>query len=400
MRDGDALDPATSALPGAARAVLREVLVHGPLERAEVGRRLALSPASLTRLSRPLLDAGLLVEQAGVTRAGAGRPARPLDVRPDARTFVGVKITAHDATAVLTDLRAGVLADARTDLPDRTVDGVVARVAALVREVANDAGDTGDTGDAGDAGGRALAGVGVTVGGRVQDRRVAADAMFLGWTDVPLAAHLEAALGVPVRVENDVVALLVAEQWFGEVRGTGTFALVTIGAGIGYGLVAHGRPVTGPDTVLSPVAHGPLDPAGPPCALGHPGCATALLTTGEVGARVARAHGRPGVVGWAEVLEGARAGDPACAAEVDAAARGLGRLLAWVASTTGAEAVVVSGEGTGLLDVAGARVRAALDADRPPTATPVRLVVEAPDFVMWARGAAAVAIQDVLVGTP
>ncbi|RMI13850.1 MarR family transcriptional regulator, partial [Cellulomonas triticagri] len=99
-------------------------------------------------------------------------------------------------------------------------------------------------------------------------------------------------------------------------------------------------------------------------------------------------------------LAAATAGDTAAVRAVDAAARALGRLLAWVTGATGAGTVVVSGEGSGLLDVAGDTVRTACAADRHPDADPVRLLVEPPDFVMWARGAAAVAIQDVLVGAP
>ncbi|RMI06720.1 ROK family transcriptional regulator, partial [Cellulomonas triticagri] len=282
------LDPATADLPPAARAVLREVLVHGPVERADVGRRLGLSPASLTRLTRPLLDAGLLVEGAGVARTGAGRPARPLDVQPGARKFAGVKITGDDVTAVLTDLRAEVLASAHAPLRDRGVAEVVEQVAVLVRGLSADAGAT-------------LAGVGVSVGGRVRDRDVAVDAPFLGWTEVPLATALHQALGVPVRAENDVVALLVAEQWAGPARDLDTFALVTVGAGVGYGLVVHGRPVTGPDA--APLAHAPLLPDGPPCPDGHRGCATAVLTTGGLRAQVRDADG------YAAVLAAATAGD-------------------------------------------------------------------------------------------
>lgn len=57
--------------------------------------------------------------------------------------------------------------------------------------------------------------------------------------DVPLAEVAAAATGLPVTVDNDVRALTVAERWFG--AGLSDFAVVTVGAGIGCGLVVHGQ---------------------------------------------------------------------------------------------------------------------------------------------------------------
>lgn len=63
--------------------------------------------------------------------------------------------------------------------------------------------------------------------------------------DVPLAEVAAAATGLPVTVDNDVRALTVAERWFGAGAGAGAglsdFAVVTVGAGIGCGLVVHGQ---------------------------------------------------------------------------------------------------------------------------------------------------------------
>ncbi len=60
-----------------ARELAREVLIHGPISRAELGRRLGLSPASLTRLSKPFLDRGWFVEATETLQGATGRPAKP-----------------------------------------------------------------------------------------------------------------------------------------------------------------------------------------------------------------------------------------------------------------------------------------------------------------------------------
>ncbi|NYI60063.1 ROK family transcriptional regulator [Cellulomonas soli] len=369
------------ARPDVAREIAREVLVHGPVERSELGRRLNLSPASLTRLCKPYFDAGLFIERQEVQRATVGRRPRPIDVRVEARTFVGIKLTGDDAIGVLTDLRANVLRTEQMPLRGLSLAGVVDQLEVLVKTLTQ---------------GARVDGVGISLGGRVRDRRVVTQAVFLGWEDVALADALESVLGVPVRVENDVVALMAAEHWFGPARALDSFALVTIGAGVGYALVIRGEIVTSPDVGLAPMGHAPLEPNGPLCERGHRGCATAVLTIPGMCAQVASVRGAP--VTFEEILHDARHGDVVSTSVVQASARALGRLVAWIANATTVTTVVLSGEGNGLFGAAEQTVRDACADDRQPESHPVQFIVEEPDFIMWARGAAAVAIQDVVVG--
>nr|BFF16277.1 hypothetical protein GCM10025699_75800 [Microbacterium flavescens] len=169
------------ALGDSGRELAREVLIHGPIARADLGRRLGLSPASLTRLSKPFLDRGLFVEGPERQDGAIGRPAKPLDVRVDSQRFVGVKLTGEQALGVLTDLRARTLASAVVDLPGHGVEQVVEAVVAVVERLSADRGagaaDAGggaagagagavDVGAGAAGAGDRPAGVGVSVGGR------------------------------------------------------------------------------------------------------------------------------------------------------------------------------------------------------------------------------------------
>ena len=396
------------ALGDSGRELAREVLIHGPIARADLGRRLGLSPASLTRLSKPFLDRGLFVEGPERQDGAIGRPAKPLDVRVDSQRFVGVKLTGEQALGVLTDLRARTLASAVVDLPGHGVEQVVEAVVAVVERLSADRGagaaDAGagaagagagavDVGvGAADAGDRP-AGVGVSVGGKVIGSSVVARAPFLDWRAVDLGALLAERLGLPVVIENDVVALVEAEHWFGLGRGVDNFAVVTTGAGVGYGLVMHGRQVVTADTGLGLGGHFPIDPTGPICLDGHRGCSTAMLSTTSMCASARGGLGRD--VEYDELLALAAEGNPVAAQVVGTAGRSLGHMIAAVANLTMVDTVVLSGEGIGLLDVplAVAEMRAGLAADRDPDASEVRVLVGADDFGAWARGAAAVAIQ-------
>jgi len=367
---------AQSTVSETSRELARAVLIHGPISRADLGRRLGLSPASLTRLSKPFLDRGLFVEGVEDHDGTVGRPARPLDVRVDASRFVGVKLTGDDVCGVLTDLRANELGSARRMLADHTAPHVVAQIGEVVREL---------------GGPRGLAALGVCVGGHVADARVVTRAPFLGWHDVDLATQLEQRLGIPVTIENDVVALTSAEQWFGMVRGIPSFAVLTIGAGVGYGLVVNDQVIVTADSGLGLGGHIPLDPNGPLCPEGHRGCSRAMLTSQSVSAQVSVALGRE--VDYDEVLRLAAEGNRAAASVVTATGRALGRLIAVIANIGMLDTIVLSGEGIGLWALASAEVLAAARADRDLAATPLSIVVDDTGVSSWARGAAAVAIQ-------
>lgn len=365
------------------RGLAREVLIHGPIARSELGRRLGLSAASLTRLSKPFLDRGLFIEAPELLDGAVGRPAKPLDVRVDAQRFFGIKVTGEQALGVATDLRTNVLGSATANLIGRRPEDAVDAIAAIIDELAPQTGSG------------PLTAIGVSIGGKVTGSRMVTRAPFLDWHDVDLAALVERRFGVPAVIENDVVALTEAEHWFGQARGAENFAVITTGAGVGYGLVIHDRQVITPDTGLGLGGHFPIDPTGPLCSTGHRGCSSAMLSIPSMCATAGVGLGHE--IGYEELLDlsiDADAPGHAVAAQVvQASGRALGRLIAAAANLAMVSAVVLSGEGIRLAHVASEAMHEAISADRDADAEPMTVLIDDPDFTTWARGAAAVAIQ-------
>ncbi|WP_257570668.1 ROK family transcriptional regulator [Streptomyces sp. NP160] len=379
--------PMTSAwapLEGPAHDVALAVLVDGPLARSEIARRLGLSPGTLTRLSRPLLDAGLLVETEGA-HAPSGHPTRPLDVDEGAHHFVGVKLTEHTAHVAVTGLRAGVVASDETLLLSTDPAEVVETVARLVRSAVGAAGVAAT-----------VRAVGISVGGQVAQGGLVVDAQFLRWHEVALGPRLAEALGLPVVVDNDLLSLSRAEQWFGAARGCDHFAVITVGEGVGYAYAVHGQVVDAPDAGLGTVGHLPLDPNGPLCRLGHAGCADAMLSTAGITTRASIAHGRQ--LHRDEVYDLAESGDPVARRVVDDSARALGRMVALVGNLVMPEKVIISGEGVRLAEVGAQPLAEAVAAGRSPRAAPLPVEVQVTGFTEWARGAAVTAIRTFVLG--
>lgn len=371
-------------LSGPAHRIALHVLLDGPLSRAELARRMDMSAGSLTRLTKPLIDAGLLIEVDAAGESRVGRPSQPLDVVPDAHHFVGIKVTADTVYGTVTDLRARDVAIGSLPLEDRSPLGVTDAVARL-------------TDDLTAAAGVEVTALGVTLGGHIEAPDRIVRAPFLEWEDVQLGDLLRRRTGLPTVVANDVLSLTEAVHWFGAGRGTPTFAVLTMGAGVGYGLVAHDRMVANPETSLGMLSHFPLDPNGPLCQQGHRGCADAMLTIDSITNQVAVPLGRP--LDYDEVLDRAAGGHLLASEVVNASGRALGTMIAAIANLTTAQCIVLGGEGVRLADVARDAMVEGLHAGRDPLATDPTIESLSPSWDEWSRGAAVVAIQTFVLGT-
>ncbi|MEU8697701.1 ROK family transcriptional regulator [Streptomyces sp. NPDC048680] len=368
----------------AASLVFTTALSQGPLSRVEIARRTGLSSAAVTKAVRPLMETGYFVEDAdGGTPPAVGRPANPVRVNGGRALFIGVKVTADEVIAVLADLCCRVRVARHVPLSERSPGAVISVIAALTGELVTRAQPFG-------VGVRGLA---VAVSGDV-DRAagVVRYSPFLGWRNVALAGLAKTATGLPATVDNDVRALTVAEQWFGAGVGRSDFALVTVGAGIGCGLVVHGRVVAGAHGVAGEIGHLSIDPYGPLCHCGNRGCVEAIASDSAIVRRIQEETGQP-VGGPAHALELARSGDPAAREAFAQAGAAIGRAIGAVANLLGPECVIISGEGLAAYDLFAAQIRDAFAATVFSTAAQCDVITRPLPFEEWARGAAATAIQ-------
>lgn len=367
----------------AAATVFELVLAQGPISRVELARRTGLSSAAVTKAARPFIEAGYFTElTSGRTGPGAGRPASPLAIQPDREYFVGIKITGDDLIGVVTDLRAEVRGSYHHALADHDVGHVVAAVAELVGRLL----DSGDYRDRTHCLGVALSGDVDRESGQVRY------SPFLGWHDVPLAELLEDATGLTTTLENDVKALTVAEQWFGDGVGASSFAVVTVGAGIGSALVVNGGLVSGAYGVAGEIGHVPISTAGPACHCGGTGCVEAIASTSAIVERARTITGEPKLT-MEQAVDRARGGDPKLREVFATAGNAIGLGLAALVNLFGPERVVVSGEGLENFDLYAEQIRTAFATQAFGSAHHCVLLLRPLPFEHWARGAAAVAVR-------
>ena len=130
-----------------------------------------------------------------------------------------------------------------------------------------------------------LRGIGVGCTGPVNPLAgTVGDVAFLpGWAGMDLVGELSRALDVPAAMENDADAAALGEARWGAGRGVHRFLYVTIGTGIGGGLVLDGQLYRGVDGAHPEIGHHVIDPAGPPCFCGARGCWESLASGPAMG---------------------------------------------------------------------------------------------------------------------
>jgi predicted NBD/HSP70 family sugar kinase len=368
------------ALPDGSRLALREILIHGVLSRAEIARSLGLSRASLTRAMRILVSQRLVVEVGTDVRGATGRPSELLQVSSGQWEFLGIKLTKDRLYAAVTDLGGRVLALHEEGIDDTAAESLAEQITDVLERL-RDAHP-------------AICAIGVSLPGDVMVRAgesVVAASVFLGWHEVPFARMLEERTGIATFTANDVHALTAKEHWFGAGAGRGSMVLVTVGEGLGLGLIANGQVSTGEHGRLGRIGHLPVLGGGPDCGLGHAGCASSYLPSPVI-VRNAGHEGRT----YDQVVELARDGDEGALAAFEDAGRALGVLLATAVHIADPSAIVLTGDGLPVYDLARATVDESMRAALAPYTEPVTVEVQPFEFSEWARAGAVLAIRRLL----
>ncbi|MGF6233570.1 putative NBD/HSP70 family sugar kinase [Inquilinus ginsengisoli] len=360
------------------RSLLEAVSDHGPLSRSELALRTGLSKAAITGLSRELIQDGALEESEVASPPRQGRPSILLRLNPTHGYFIGASIVEEPVTMVLTDFQGAVLGQ-RMASWSNDPKAIAGTIRDSIPHLLRAAGIPADR----------LRGIGVALSGLVnhdQDRCL--HSANLGWIDLPVAAVVEQATGVPTFLENDANAVATGERLYGLARDYRTFATVTFGDSIGCAHYVDGVLYRGHGGGAGEIAHCTIEPGGLPCRCGKRGC---LDTVAPRQAILAQARGL-GVSTMAEVEALAAQGHADAIAILHRAGGALGLAIAHVIQVNDPEFVLI-------VDVEGAMgplfrtvTRQAIEANvLPRLAASTTIRFHHATRALWARGAASIA---------
>jgi glucokinase len=243
--------------------------------------------------------------------------------------------------------------------------------------------------------------VGVGVPGIVDEREgIAVQAVNLGWRDVPLKRRIEDATGLPVVVGHDVRSAALGEQEFGAAQGLRDFLFVSIGTGVGAGVVLRGEAYAGSSFAGGEFGHMTIDTNGPVCACGRKGCIEAVASARAIERRYAARAGTDERVLATDIPGKIDAGDEIARAVWDEAVAALAVGILDYVTLLDPEAVVIGGGLASAGDRLLSPLTDAIDAGLLPFQRRRPVVLGALGGTAGWRGAAARALRHLGGSTP
>jgi predicted NBD/HSP70 family sugar kinase len=274
------------------RAVIfRAIREAGAISRADLAKQTGLNPATLTHITRELLDRGL-VEEAGSGEARVGRRSSLLRIHSKIGHILAVRLARHNIQGLLTDLDLTEMIN-HTDSSSFMAQPLEVSLPALLDLIETLITKSGVER-------RTILGIGISAPGPLDARRgmLIAPPNFPGWVSSPLRQIVEEKTGFATFLDNDANSAALAEKWFGAGKNLDNFVYFLVEDGVGGGVMINGDLYRGQHDIAGEIGHMTIDRNGPVCDCGNTGCLElyAAPYVAENRVRQALRTGRPSLV--------------------------------------------------------------------------------------------------------
>ncbi|ARJ40761.1 transcriptional regulator [Pantoea alhagi] len=322
-------------------AVYRLIDQMGPISRIQIAEHSQLAPASVTKITRQLIERGLIKE---VDQQASTGGRRAISIVTETRGFhtIGVRLGRNDATLTLYDLSGKSLAEEHYPLPERTQEtlehalfnAIDHFIAAHQRKL------------------RELIAISVILPGLVDPHsgiiRYMPHITVNNW---PLVANLKQRFHVTSFVGHDIRSLALAEHYFGASRDCADSILVRLHRGTGAGIITNGHIFLGSNGNVGEIGHIQVDPLGERCHCGNFGCLETIAANGALENRVRRLlqQDYPSTLTLDDctihaICKAANRGDRLATEVIEHAGRYLGKAIAIAINLFNPQKIVLAGE--------------------------------------------------------
>jgi predicted NBD/HSP70 family sugar kinase len=366
--------------------VLRTLQESGHCSRTDLIGRTGLSRATVAALVADLIACGV-VEERGELNDGsrrAGRPAQSLSIVASAAYAAALDIGHLHVRAALCDARGTPVWEraAAVDV-DHTPTQTLDLAADLLQEALRSKNIPHE---------RVLGlGVGIACPVDKSNDMLYAEGIMADWVGVLPAHELTERMGLTTRLVNDANAGALAERLYGAGRNCDNMIYVRLSAGIGAGIVADGRLLTGGNGLAGEIGHLQVEPTGRVCRCGNRGCLETVASPVAVADLLARSWNRP--VDTDDLFRLLHAGNHGAQRAIEDAGDTIGKCIASMVTLFDPERIVLGGElaaaGETLFEPVRRSIRRHV---MPPAAKTLRLVAGELGDRAAVRGAAAVVL--------
>ncbi|NJC99809.1 DNA-binding transcriptional regulator NagC [Candidatus Erwinia dacicola] len=322
-------------------AVYRVIDQQGPISRIQIAEHSHLAPASVTKITRQLIERGLIRE---VDQQASTGGRRAISIITETRGFntIGVRLGRNDATVALFDLSGKSMAEEHYPLPERTQETLEN---ALFNAIA-------DFSEQHQRKLRELIAISVILPGLVDPQN--GIILYMPHISVSywaLVANIEKRFNVTSFVGHDIRSLALAEHYFGASRDCADSILVRVHRGTGAGIIANGHIFLGSNGNVGEIGHIQVNPLGERCHCGNFGCLETITANSAIENRVRYqlTQGYPSSLTLDDchiqpICRAANRGDALAAEVIEHMGRHLGKAIAIAINLFNPQKIVIAGE--------------------------------------------------------
>jgi glucokinase-like ROK family protein len=241
--------------------VLNHIRNYSPISRARIAEMTGLTKATVSSLVNELI-ARHLTHEIGAGASSGGRKPMMLLFNSVAGYAVGVDLGVNYIYAALSDLNGALIEDYRINHDNTSQDQVISDLKACIREVIARAPKSA----------YGIVGIGIGIPGISDERGNVLFAPNLRWDNVPLQQIIEAEFNIPLVIDNEANAGAVGEKQFGAGKSVSNLVYISIGRGIGTGIIIKSELYRGSSGFSGEFGHMSIEHDGLKCVCGNRGC--------------------------------------------------------------------------------------------------------------------------------
>lgn len=241
--------------------VFETIKTKGPISRAQISKETGLNKATVSTMVSELIKASF-VQEIGEGKSSGGRKPVMLYFNPHVGYSIGIDLGVNYILGVLTDLGGNMVEEITIKLESTEFTVVVSQLQAVIESLMNKAPESP----------YGIVGIGIGVPGQVDPHDTILFAPNLQWKNVNLKQILENRFHIPIVVENEANAGAHGEQLYGAGKNIKNQVYVSIGIGIGTGIIINHQLYKGSSGISGEMGHFTIDANGQKCSCGSQGC--------------------------------------------------------------------------------------------------------------------------------
>lgn len=233
---------------------------EAPISRSEISEKTQLNKATVSTMVSELIDESFVSETEG--KSSGGRKPMMLDFNNQAGYSIGLDLGVNYINGILTDLSGNIVKHSRIDLFSQNEKTIITEIDLLIQKFIENAPNSS----------YGIIGIGIGFPGQIDQNEQILVTPNLDWKNKDLKKHLENTFNIPATIENEANAGSYGEHLYGTAQNYSNIIYLSIGIGIGAGIMVDSELYRGRNGTAGEVGHFSIDFNGKKCSCGNRGC--------------------------------------------------------------------------------------------------------------------------------